>query len=98
MTKMKFKDFIQQDIDIDTYNSYDDYGIAFVGPYFLTDLGYSEFDDILDFDVIVDEDYAEIQIPENPRYADRMCSGVKKFLKSAAGYCSCEEYDAWFKN
>ena len=101
-TTMKVKDFISQEIDIDTYNTYTDYVICFCGPCKLTAEGKKEFADILDLDVVICEytngyeKWAEIIIPNNEE-EEKVYKIVKHFLASAAGYCSESNYNKWFK-
>ena len=101
---MLFKDFIAQEIDIDTYNSYTDWGICFCGPCKLTDEGKKEFEDILDLEVEICKDTffgygdcAIVEVIELPhKDEEKIYRKVKNFLASAAGYCSESNYDKWF--
>ena len=50
--KIKIRDLIEKEIDIDIYDTYDEtISIAFCGPILLTKEGEKEFSDILDFEL-----------------------------------------------
>ena len=98
---MKVKDLIAQEVCIDVYdNVCEELGIAFDGPLVLTDAGMQKFSEVLYYEVslvnsgpymnaIVDVDGPEGVWQKRLRKA-------KRFFDAAAGYCTVEEYEAWF--
>ena len=102
---MKVRDILEQEIDIDVYdNVCDDIGIAFCGPMKLTQKGEERFADVMEYKirlvncggslvciVVVDEDD-----PEGKLWKKRL-KKAKEFFWSAAGYCSCDNFEAWFE-
>lgn len=102
---MKVRDLLEQEADIDVYdNVCDDIGIAFCGPMKLTPEGEQRFAEVLDYKVelvnysssivaivVIDEDD-----PEDKLWEERL-EKAKEFFEAAAGYCSVDEYDAWFE-
>ena len=102
---MKVKDFITQEIDIDVYDDVcEELGIAFCGPLSLTEEGARHFSDVLEYEVgiYVNDDgspaYAEVQVNAiaGAIWKERLRK-AKEFFEAAAGYCSVEQYDLWFK-
>jgi len=100
---MKIRDFIQQDIDIDVYDSVcDGIGIAFVGPMKLTEAGEKKFAEVLDYDISIIMDgsgfhnaIVDTDAPEGEW--QQKLGNAKQFFWAAAGYCSCEDYELWFE-
>ena len=93
---MKVRELIQKSIDVDVYdNICEELGIAFVGPLHLTSEGRLEFSDVLELDVEVSDNYAIVQFNEDSWKSE--LSKACKFFNSAAGFCSVENYNKWFK-
>ena len=95
--KMKVRDFIKEDIDIDVCDDYDERCyIAFCGPMKLKPKGEERFKEVLDY---------EIDILPNFKYPiaiitcnnGKEAQNAKEFFFSAAGYCSESGYNKWFK-
>lgn len=102
---MTIRDLIQQEIDIDVYDDVcEELSIAFCGPQELTEEGEKEFSDIMGFEVEINQhSYGGfpaaiilIDDPDESVWTDRLAR-VKRFFDGAAGYCSCTDYDRWFK-
>ena len=102
---MTIRDLINQEIDIDVYDDVcEELSIAFCGPQMLTDDGEKEFADIMDYSVEINpHSYGGypaaivlIDDPDDSVWEYRL-DRVKRFFYGAAGYCSCEDYDRWFK-
>ncbi len=90
---MKLQDFLKKNIDIDVLGTLtEEWLIAFVGPIKLTEEGKTYFEDILENDVRIHNEYAEIET--NNDHEDELAS---KLFRYAAGYCSCEKYDTLFE-
>lgn len=93
-----------QNNDIDIYVDGID-GIAVCAPVTLTDEGEREFADVMDMEVdgytIIgdDKDYEDLEDVENDKtdYGGRL-ELAWQLLTGLAGYCSCANYDKWFKN
>ena len=101
---MTLREFVQQDVDIDVYDDVcEELGIAFVGPQEFTEDGMKEFEDIMDFDVEINE-HSYFGYPaaivhvddEDEKVWKHRIKRIKLFFESAAGYCSVEEYEKWF--
>ena len=106
---MTIRDLIQMEIDIDVYDDvYDDVceelAIAFCGPMKLTPEGEAQFASIMDFPVTINRNSYDglpaaivgVDDPEEEVWLKRL-KEAKRFFESAAGYCSCDDYDRWFK-
>lgn len=98
---MKVKDLIAQEIDIDVYDDVcDELGIACCGPITLTPEGKAKFEEVLDFDVELhnngEDTVAIVKVDVPGDEWERRLALAKEFFESAAGYCTCEEYDKWF--
>ena len=99
--KMKVRDFIKMDVDIDVYDDVcEELAIAFCGPAELTDAGKEHFADVLDYEVVIYEDVCEAVVCVD----DGTLKGWKKRLRKAneffysiAGFCSETDYERWFK-
>lgn len=102
---MKVSDLIQQEIDIDVYDDVcEELGIAFCGPLILTEEGEKEFSDVMEYEVEINpHSYgnlpAAIVLIDDPDDAvwEKRLERAKLFFESAAGYCSCIDFDRWFK-
>lgn len=94
MERMKIREFITMDIDVDVCDEYDERCyIAFCGPLFMTDEGEHEFKSVLDRPVEVEQEEGWASLPaDNEAEAQRL----KEFFFSAAGYCSAAQWDLWF--
>ena len=95
------------ELDIDVYNDvWDDEGVAICLPLRFTDEGLREFADVLELEV-EDSHYTgeysylpllTVQLSKLPdAEQSKMRKRLNVFLWSQAGYCSCEDYDKWFK-
>lgn len=102
---MTVRDLIQQEVDIDVYDDVcEELGIAFCGPQLLTEEGEKTFADVLDYQVKINTcSYGGlpaaivlIDDPDEDVWNERL-EKARLFFESAAGYCSCEDYDRWFK-
>lgn len=103
---MTVRDLIQQEVDIDVYDDVcEELGIAFCGPQLLTEEGEKTFADVLDYPVKINTcSYGGlpaaivlIDDPDEDVWNERL-EKARLFFESAAGYCSCEDYDRWFKD
>lgn len=98
---MIVKELLEQEIDIDVYdNVCEELCIAFVGPLYLTQEGQKEFSDVLELNVKLDKDMKSAQIKVNGQ-TDKWLKTLRhaeRFFSAAAGYCSEENYDKWFKD
>lgn len=94
MERMKIRDLITMDIDIDVCDEYDERCyIAFCGPLKMTDEGEREFKQVLDRPVDVEQNERYASLPaDNATEAQRL----KEFFFSAAGYCSNSLWNLWF--
>lgn len=101
---MTIRDLINQDIDIDVYDDVcEELGIAFCGPQELTEEGKREFEDIMDYEVVINpKSYGGlpaaiicIDDEEDAVWKHRL-KRAKTFFYSAAGYCSVSDYEKWF--
>ena len=72
---------------------------------YLTELGMKQFKDVLDYPMHInpyDMGYAmpcaivEIDDEDEAVWESRLIK-AKRLFNSAAGYCSCEDYDKWFR-
>lgn len=89
---MPIREFIKMDIDIDVCDDYDESCyIAYCGAIALTEEGEKEFADVLDTMVEVSDDIALLHAE-----SDEEVKALKRFFRSAAGYCSEENYNKWF--
>lgn len=97
---MKVKELLTMDIDIDVLdNICDALEIAFVGPAKLTTEGMKEFDDVLEYEVKLHEEYGYCVIicTDNPnvKWLTKLRK-AKALFSALAGYCSASDYDKWF--
>ena len=98
MKRMKIKDFIKMEIDIDVYDNVEEsLAIAFCGPAELTAEGKRKFAEALEYDIDVDERYgAAVVDVDCPDWTNKLTE-AKAFFYAAAGYCREDLYDKWFK-
>ena len=103
---MTIRDLIRQDIDIDVYDDVcERLSIAFCGPQEMTDEGRKEFEDIMGYEVqINDHSYLDcpaaiicIDDPDEEVWKHKLGRACK-FFYSAAGYCPEKDYVKWFGN
>ena len=94
MERMKIREFIKMDIDIDVCDDYDERCyIAFCGPLELTEDGEREFKSVLDRPIEVEQEEGWASLPaDNATEAQRL----KEFFFSAAGYCADSLWNLWF--
>ena len=96
---MKVKDLLPMEIDIDVYDDVcEELGIAFCGPMRLTPEGERQFAEVLDYEIAIQNGFgmmiAVVKI-DGEGWKKRLRKAIE-FFHSAAGYCSCEDYDKWF--
>lgn len=96
---MKVKDLLPMEIDIDVYDDVcEELGIAFCGPMRLTPEGERQFAEVLNYEIKIQTFggmmNAIVQI-DGDGWKKRLKKAIE-FFHSAAGYCSCEDYDKWF--
>lgn len=90
------REFIAMDIDIDVYNDvYDEEGIAYCGPTFLTPKGEEDWGDVLEYSIEICDDTAIILIDRYNDYEHRALR-ASAFFWAIAGYCSSDKFDSWF--
>lgn len=100
---MKVKDLIAMDIDIDCYdNVCEEMGIAYCGPYELTDEGQEKFGEVMEYEceILHDPmgyDVCIITVDDDPNipWRDKLYK-VKEFFYSIAGYCADTDFNKWF--
>lgn len=99
---MKVSDLLPQKIDIDVYdNVCEELAIAFCGPLELTEAGHKEFDDVLDYDIrMISDSYGGLPrvvvLVDGDNFEHKL-NRAEKFFYSAAGYCSNDDFEKWFK-
>lgn len=95
--KMEIREFIERDIDVDVADDVcESLCIAFCGPLKLTDKGKEHFEDVLDFQIEVDEEYGSATVLiDGPGWKTKLRM-AKEFFLGAAGYCSEANYQKWF--
>lgn len=107
--KFKVRDLMLVDNDIDVYdNVCESLAIAFCNPFdddevhdwseYLTERGMKQFADVLDYpmEIIFGNAIVCVDDSDDKVWKTRL-KRVKRFFESAAGYCSCEDYDKWFR-
>lgn len=93
---MKVRDFIEQEIDIDVYDDVCEVlGIAYCGPYCLTDAGEQEFKNVLDLDVSMSGGGYPTAIV-NCKDSVLLAEEAAELFDSLAGFCKAEDFDKWF--
>lgn len=97
---MDVEEFITRDVDVDvTDDVCESLCIAFVGPLELTEEGKEHFADVLDYEIDLDErEGAATLILDNSKFWKEKLRKATEFFQSAAGYCSEDDYNRWFKN
>lgn len=101
--KMKIKDLIEMNIDIDIYDNetQEVVDIGFVGPIKLTEEGENKFKEVLEYKVTLDKEHnwASINCTDEEPQISWLTKAKKaqELFYSLAGYCSAEDYDKWFK-
>lgn len=101
VTTMKFKDFINQEVDLDIFDDYtEDLAVNFVGPgYKFTEEGLKKFQPLFDVDIMIDGDetFACLFLAE---YDDETCEKLERlairYFNWQAGYCKQETFDKYF--
>ena len=107
--KFKVRDLMLVDNDIDVYdNVCESLAIAFCNPFdddevhdwseYLTERGMKQFADVLDYPMEIIFGNAIVCVDDSgDKVWKTRLKRAKRFFESAAGYCSCEDYDKWFK-
>ena len=101
---MTIRDLISQEIDIDVYDDVcEELGIAFCGPQEFTEEGKREFEDIMDYKVVINQHsyggYPAAIIcidDEDEAVWKHRLARAMLFFHAAAGYCPVEDYEKWF--
>lgn len=95
----KVRDFIKIEQDIDVYDDVcEELGICFCGPMTLTQEGEEHFAEVMDYDVETDGDVAVVHVDDPDEHVwHHKLYKAKEFFDAAAGYCSEDQYNAWFK-
>lgn len=107
--KFKVRDLMLVDNDIDVYdNVCESLAIAFCNPFdddevhdwseYLTERGMKQFADVLDYpmEIIFGNAIVCVDDSDDKVWKTRL-KRAKRFFESASGYCSCEDYDKWFR-
>ena len=100
---MKVRDLIALEIDIDVYDDVcEELGIAMCGPVVLTPEGQEHFAEVMDYEVTINNGSymtatVHVDDDEDKVWKRRLKKAIE-FFHSAAGYCSCDDYDKWFKD
>lgn len=101
--EMKVKDFIKINADIDVYDDVcEEIAICFCGCQELTEEGKKHFAEVLEYDMELDlsGDFATAIVKvdsDDDKVWRRKLRKAKEFFYSAAGYCSEENYEKYFK-
>ena len=101
---MKVKDLLEMEIGIDVYdNVCEELGIAFEGPIELTEAGEEKFAEVLEYDVSLNDNGADVvAIVDVDDYDEaefeRKLAAAKELFESMAGWCTMEEGKLWFKD
>lgn len=99
---MKVKDLIEQEICIDVYDDVcEELAIAFDGPQPLTEHGTKHFADVLGYGVKLHDNGSEtvaiVNVDAPGDEWEQRLEKAREFFEAAAGYCSVEDYNKWFK-
>lgn len=97
-------DDVREELGIAFCNPFDDDEVHEWNEY-LTEEAMNTFGDVLDYPMHINQyDYgmnmtcAVIEInDEDDKVWKKRLRKAKRFFESAAGYCSCEDHDKWFK-
>jgi hypothetical protein len=101
--RMTIRELMSYEIDIDVVNNVtDSLGCCLVCPTELTEEGEREWGDVLNYIVNVygDDNYAECIVDDGePELSwNKKLRRLNRFLNSAAGYCSEDDYNKWFSD
>ncbi len=99
---MKVKDFLHLDVDIDICDDVaEELCIAFVGPLSLTEEGKKHFATALNLNIEVantcDRAVVSVGAGSVGAWRDKV-SAAEELFNAAAGYCSEEQWNKWFKD
>ena len=99
---MKVRDLIEQEICVDVFDDVcEELYIAMDGPICLTEDGEKKFSEVLDYGVKLHFNGQDIvgivNVDDEEGKWQKKLEKAKCFFESAAGYCSVEEYEKWFK-
>ena len=98
---MKIRELIDQEIDVDVYDDYDERcGWAVCGPVKLTEIGKRHYSKVLGMDVrLIEGSLGGVSYTNAIVHTEtaKEAEALKDFVLSAAGYCSDSEYQAWFE-
>ena len=104
MKRITVRELLAMDIDVDVCDDVDEsLYIAFVGPLQLSQWGEIEFAGALDLDVTLppeDNDFCypacvHVDHPDEKIWR-RNLREARHLFESAAGYCTCDDYNTWF--
>ena len=103
---------IMDDIDVYD-DVCEELGIAFCNPFdddevhdwneYLTKCGMEQFKEVLDYPMELFEGcvggcaYAIVKVDDDDNVWRAKLIKAKNFFESAAGYCSCQDHDKWFR-
>lgn len=95
---MKVKDLIVQPVDVDVYDDVcEELCIAMCGPVELTEEGKRRFAEVLEYEVTLGDGCAVVSCDGPDGVWQKKLKEAKRFFEGAAGYCSEEDYEKWFK-
>ena len=99
---MKVRDFIAQEICVDVYDDVcEELSIAFDGPMHLTPAGEKEWSDVLDYDIKLHDNGADIvgivSVDDADGVWEKKLERAIGFFEAMAGWCPCDDWDLWFK-
>ena len=95
---MKVKDFIKMEIDIDVYDNVEEsLAIAFCGPLELKAEGKRKFAEVLEYEIESNPDYGCAVVDVDYDDWKHRLNEAKAFFYAAAGYCSDNNWNKWFK-
>lgn len=100
---MKVKDLLEMEICIDVYdNVCEELGIAFDGPMELTEAGKQKFVEVLEYDVSLHNNGADVVAivdvdDEDEDEFERKLAKAKELFEGMAGWCTVDEWNEWFK-
>ena len=91
-------ELLKRDISIDVYDDVcEELAIAFEGPQELTEAGKKHFENVLDYEVELDEkDGSATLMIGNSKYWEKKLERAKELFYGMAGYCSEKDYNKWF--
>lgn len=96
---MKVRDLLKMHTVIDVVDDVcEELYIAFCGAYELTPEGEEHFKEALDYDIELGRNIVIVHVDDdNERVWKRKLRKAKELFESLAGYCSCKDYDRWFR-